>query len=87
MLGRLTFRQLDGDEVLTVGFVDLVNRADIWVIERGCSESFPLEPFAGGRIISNSCGKNFNATWRCSLRSSASYTTPMPPPPSFSTMR
>ncbi len=31
-------------------------------------------------------GKNFRATKRWSLMSSALYTTPLPPPPSFSTM-
>jgi eukaryotic-like serine/threonine-protein kinase len=31
--------------------------------------------------------KDFKATWRPRFRSSASYTTPMPPAPSFSTMR
>src|SRR6266853_6796436 len=31
--------------------------------------------------LASSSGRNFRATWRPSLRSSASYTTPMPPPP------
>ena len=31
--------------------------------------------------------RNFRATKRCSFTSSALYTTPMPPPPNFSTMR
>src|ERR1700686_2421976 len=40
---------------------------------------------AGSFSISG--GRNFSATWRCSLRSSASYTTPIPPPPSCERLR
>jgi hypothetical protein len=47
----LPLQQLHGDEVLAVRFVDLVNRADVRMIERRGSEGFPLELFAGGRII------------------------------------
>ena len=37
--------------------------------------------------FASSSGRNFRATWRPSLRSSASYTTPMPPPPILRSMR
>jgi hypothetical protein len=37
--------------VLSVCFVDLVDRADVRVIQRGSSEGFPLKPFASSRII------------------------------------
>ncbi len=37
--------------------------------------------------LENSSGRNFKATRRPSLVSSALYTTPMPPPPSFSSIR
>src|SRR5580700_954115 len=48
---RISFQQFHGDEMLAVGFVDLVNRADVWVIKRGRSEGFPLESFTSSRII------------------------------------
>src|SRR5207302_4662836 len=51
VLECLAFQQLHGDEVLTVRFVDLVNRADVRMIERRSGEGFPLESFAGGRIV------------------------------------
>jgi len=68
-----------GDEVLAVRLVNLVNRADIRMIWRaGGSEGFPLEPFAGAGSFSISTQAGYlSATWRCSLRSSASYTTPI----------
>ena len=37
--------------MLTVRFINLVNRADVRVIERGRSEGFPLKSFAGSRIV------------------------------------
>ncbi|HEV8523760.1 MAG TPA: protein kinase [Terriglobales bacterium] len=40
---------------------------------------------AGSRA--SSCGRNFRATCLCSRRSSASYTTPIPPPPSLRSTR
>ena len=38
-------------------------------------------------VLATSSGRNFRATKRSSRVSSALYTTPIPPPPSFSTMR
>jgi hypothetical protein len=46
MLERLSLQQLHGNEVLTVRFLNLVDRAIVRVIERGRREGFPLEPFA-----------------------------------------
>src|ERR1700674_1335063 len=57
MLQRLSLQQFHGNEVLTIRFVDLVNRADVWVIERGGSEGFPLEAFTGSRIVLHFCGE------------------------------
>ena len=51
MLERLSLQQLHGDEVLAVRFINLVNRADVRMIERGGSEGFALESFAGSRIV------------------------------------
>jgi hypothetical protein len=61
-----------GDEVLAIGFVDFVDRADVGMIERGGGKSLSLEAFARGGVVPISAGRNFNATWRRSLRSSAS---------------
>jgi hypothetical protein len=51
MLERLSLQQLHRNEALTVRFVDLVDRADVRMIERGRSEGFALEAFAGSRIV------------------------------------
>jgi hypothetical protein len=46
VLECLSLQQLHGNEVLTIGIVDLMNRADVRMIECGSSEGFPLEPLA-----------------------------------------
>lgn len=48
-------QQLHGDEVLAFRFIDLVNRANVRMIERGRGEGFSLEPFAGSRVVSHLC--------------------------------
>ena len=50
VLERLSLQQLHGDEGPAVSFVDLVDCADVWMIQRRCSKGFPLEAFASGRI-------------------------------------
>ena len=47
----LSFEKSHDDAVLAVRFVNLMNRADVRVIERGSSEGFALESFAGSRIV------------------------------------
>ena len=59
MLQRLSFQQFHGDEVLAVRFVDLVNGADVRVIERGGGKGFPLESFSGRGIILHFRGQKF----------------------------
>ena len=44
-LERLAFQELHRDERLPIGFVNLVNRADVRVIERGGGAGFALEAF------------------------------------------
>ena len=51
MLERLPLQQLHSDEVLAVRLINLVDRADVRMIERRGSEGFPLKSFAGGRIV------------------------------------
>ena len=49
---------------------------------------FPLQPFQRSALFhSRPSGRNFNATARDNTRSSARYTTPMPPRPSKLTIR
>ena len=59
MLQRLSFQQFHGDEMLAVRFVDLVNRADVRVIERGGGKGFALESFSGRGIILHFRGQKF----------------------------
>ena len=59
MLQRLSFQQFHGDEMLAVRFVDLVNRADVRMIERGGGKGFALESFAGCGIILHFRGQEF----------------------------
>jgi hypothetical protein len=44
---RLPLQQFHGDEGSPIGFVDLVDRADVGVAQRGCSLGLPLEPAEG----------------------------------------
>jgi len=84
---RLAFQQLHGNEGAVTHFVDLIDGADVGVIESGSRFGFALEPAESLRSRATSSGRNLSATNRPSFRSSALYTTPIPPPPSFSTMR
>jgi hypothetical protein len=59
MLECLALQQLHGNEVLTVRFVNLVNRADIRMVEGGRSEGFSLEAFAGRRVVLHFGRKEF----------------------------
>jgi hypothetical protein len=54
---RLTFQQFHGDEGSPIGLVDLVNRADVRVVQRGRGFGFPLEAAEGLRIIGEVVGQ------------------------------
>src|ERR1700676_4007699 len=51
MLERSPLQQLHGNEVLAVCFVNLVNPADVRMIECRGSEGFPLKSLPRSRII------------------------------------
>ncbi len=68
MFERLPLQQLHSDEVLTVRFVDLVNRADIRVIERRGGEGFPLEAFASRGIILQLLGQELQRDMTAQLQ-------------------
>ena len=79
--GRL-IQKLHGNERLPILFTDVVNRADIGMIQRR-GLGFVLKAGECLRVTGNLVGKNLRARKRCSRVSSALYTTPIPPPPSF----
>jgi hypothetical protein len=64
---------------------DLVNRADAGMIQRRGRPRFPPKSLERLLVAGDVIGRNLSATNRPSWVSSALYTTPMPPPPSFST--
>jgi len=59
MLERDAFEKLHGDEGDAIVFVDVVDRADIGMIERGGGLSFAAEAFEGGRIFGDLVGEKF----------------------------
>jgi hypothetical protein len=60
VLERLPFEQLHGDEVPTISFINLINRADIRMIERGRQVRFALEPGQPLRIVRKRFRQDFN---------------------------
>ena len=54
---RLPLQQFHSDEGLTNGFVNLVDRADVRVVQRGRSLGFPLETAEGLRVVGEFVGK------------------------------
>ena len=87
VLQRLPFKQLHGDEMLTVCFIDLVDREDVRMIEGGCSKGFPLESFASSEIVLQFLRQELQRDMAVELEVFGFVTTPIPPPPSFSRMR
>jgi hypothetical protein len=85
VLQRQPVQKLHRDEGVPVLLTDVVDGADVRMIESRRGLRLTLE--TGECLRATSGGKNFNATKRCRRVSSALYTTPMPPPPSFSMIR
>jgi hypothetical protein len=57
---RASFDQLHRDVSLAVGFSDLVYRADIWMVERGCRTRFTHQSGARGGIMEARSGEHFD---------------------------
>ena len=58
-LERLTFEELDGDERAAFEFADIVNGADVRMIERRGGAGFAAEPFDGLGILRDVVGEEF----------------------------
>ncbi len=55
----MTFEQLHHDEVPALVFVNVVDGADMRVIQRGCGAGFALEAFEGRRVGGWLLGQEF----------------------------
>ena len=58
-LQRLSLEQLHGDKRTPFKFLDIVNRADVGMIQRGSRACFTPESLDGLRILGNIFGKEF----------------------------
>jgi hypothetical protein len=54
-----SFEELHGEEVLAVDLANFVDRANVWMIQRGRGTSFAAETLGGLRIAVKSFGKKF----------------------------
>ena len=54
---RLTLQQFHGDEGSSIGFVNLVDRADVRVVQRGRSLGFPLKAAEGLCVVGEFVGQ------------------------------
>ena len=59
VLESLALEQLHGDKRTAFEFSNIVNRADVRMIERGCSARFAAESLDRLRILGNVVGKEF----------------------------
>ena len=75
---------MKGCPSLLVNFVD---RADVGMVQGRSGLSFSLKAAERLRVFGHVVGQELESHERPSSISSALYTTPIPPPPSFSTMR
>jgi hypothetical protein len=87
VLESFPFQAFHGDESAPILSADVVDGANVGMIQRRGRLRFALEADQSLRIFGTLSGRNFSATKRFRRTSSALNTTPMPPPPSFSRMR
>src|SRR5262245_9310045 len=79
LLQHAAFEELHRDEASVLVLADVVDRADVLMVEGGSRARFTLKRSSacGSRAVSG--GRNFSATGRPSRVSSAAYTRPIPP--------
>ena len=65
---RLPFQQFHSDEGAPIGLVNLVDRADVRVVQRGCSLGFPLETAEGLCIVGEGVGKELQSDVAAELK-------------------
>ena len=87
VLQSLAVQILHGDERAAIFRSDIVDSADIGMIQGRSGLRFALELASACGSLATSSGRNLRATNRCRRVSSALKTTPIPPPPIFSVMR
>jgi len=87
MLQRESVQKFHGDESFAVCVINLVDGADVRMIQRRGGPGFALKAAECLRVFGYVVGQELEGHNRRSLTSSALYTTPIPPPPIFSTMR
>src|SRR5204863_8523849 len=78
-----SIQKLHHDERLMSVLSNLVNGADVGMIQGRCRCASRRKRSSARESRATSSGRNFRATKRPSSVSSALYTTPMPPPPNF----
>ena len=61
MLQGVAIQKLHGDESLAVLLANVVNRADVGMVERGCSLGFALEAAECLRVAGHFVGQEFQA--------------------------
>ena len=59
MLQCLALEQLHGDEWAILKLSNVMNRADVWMIERGCSTRFAAESLDGLSVLGDVVRKKF----------------------------
>jgi len=93
MLKRHSVQKLHGDERTSVALGDFVagdfmDRTNVGVVQRRSgARRFASKTFEGSRIARDIIGQKFQRDKSAERRILGFVTTPIPPPPSFSTMR
>jgi hypothetical protein len=88
VLQRHAIEKFHGNERLPVLLADVVNRADVVVIQRGCGLRFTLKPLQRLRVPGHVLRQELQRDEAVKPRVFGFVNdTPIPPPPSFSTMR
>ena len=75
---RLSLKELHGNEGLTFVLAKFVNRADVGMIQAEAARASRSKRSRAVRSFADSSGRNFKATVRPNLMSSALYSTPFP---------